>query len=259
MYRIFSPGRRRAALAISPPPFFADLFLQGFPLINYDEARRFFRTIDPETAKRYTDYWESVRPTGDMEIFQRYLFAFCSVHTTFKGNVNGYQAIKNYNDWANNPEVLLRNLKESGAGLHNNRAKFIKEFADVYWADPKSFCFTSKKRHVARRDEITSKIKGLGVAKVSFALEMIHPNQARVVCGDVHQLRLYGIEGLEYNSSAKGRAIYRKMENHWVVNSHKAGVSPYVARCIFWDQLQNKPNPRYWSYVLEKEGMGYAC
>jgi len=228
-------------------------------LIDYSKARDFFKTINPDIAKRYTDYWESLRPQDDMEIFQRYLFAFCSVHTTFRGNVNGYQAIKNYNNWAGKPEVLLENLKESRAGLHNSRAKYIQHFSNLYWDRPSDFRFTTKKRHIAKRDEITSKIYGLGVAKVSFALEMIHPSEARVVCGDVHQLRLYGIEGLEYNSSPTGRATYRKMENHWVTSSRKAGVSPYVARCIFWDQLQSKPNPRYWSYVLEKEGTNYAC
>lgn len=222
-------------------------------MISYDKARQFFKTIDPETAKRYTEYWASVEPKTDLEVFQRYLFAFCSVHTTFKGNVNGYLAIRDYDKWADKPEVLLENLKNSGAGLHNNRAKFIGKFSSMYWNEPKAFRFTSKRLHVSKRDEIAKKIYGLGLAKVSFALEMVHPTTARVVCGDVHQLRLYGIEGLDYNSSPTCKKIYRKMENHWVTGSAKAGVSPYVARCIFWDQLQNKPDSRYWSYVLEKD------
>lgn len=247
-----------AVSLVSLTLFFADFFFKVFQLIDYSKARDFFKTINPDIAKRYTDYWESIRPESDTEIFQRYLFAFCSVHTTFRGNINGYQAIKDYNAWAGKPDVLLESLKDSKAGLHNNRAKYIQEFSKIYWDRPSNFRFTTKKRHIAKRDEITSKIKGLGVAKVSFALEMIHPSEARVVCGDVHQLRLYGIESLEYNSSPTGRATYRKMENHWVTSSRKAGVSPYVARCIFWDQLQSKPNSRYWSYVLEKEGVDYG-
>lgn len=217
---------------------------------DYGPARNFFKSINPDIAKQYSEYWESVAPKNDYECFQRYLFAFCSVHTTFKGNINGYLAIKDYNAWADNHDKLLELLKESKAGLQNNRAKYIAQFSRQYWADPKRFRFTSKKNHVSKRDEIAGRISGLGLAKVSFALEMIHPNAARVVCGDIHQLRFYGMEECRYNSVAEKKA-YRQMENHWVTGATKAGVSSYVARCIFWDRLQGKEDSRYWSFTLE--------
>ncbi len=217
---------------------------------DYGPARNFFKTIDADTANRYRDYWESVAPKNDYESFQRYLFAFCSVHTTFKGNVNGYLAIKDYNTWADNHDRLLELLKDSKAGLHNNRAKYIMQFSRQYWADPQRFRFTSKKNHVSKRNEIAERISGLGLAKVSFALEMIHPNSARVVCGDIHQLRFYGMEECRYKNAAEVKQ-YRLMENHWVTGAAKAGVSSYVARCIFWDKLQGKDDSRYWSFTLE--------
>lgn len=222
----------------------------GVGLLLYEPARNFFKSIDSDAIKKYSDYWESIAPKNDFEIFQRYLFAFCSVHTTFQGNVNAYLAIKDYNNWADKPDVLLDLLKNSKAGLHNNRSKYIMDFTKIYWADPKRFKFTSKKNHVSKRDEIADRVSGLGLAKVSFALEMTHPNSARVLCGDVHQLRFYGIENCRYKTAAEKKQ-YRLMENHWITLSSKTGVSPYVARCIFWDKLQNKQDSRYWSFTLE--------
>jgi thermostable 8-oxoguanine DNA glycosylase len=219
--------------------------------LEKSKAEVFFATFPREKVSEYKDYWQSVKPKNKDDIFRRYLFAYCSVHTTWKGNCAGYNAIKDFNDWINNKETLREKLHKSGVGLHNNRTTYIWDFATKFWANPKDFYFTTKKGHVKKRDSIVSKINGIGLAKVSFALEMIHPNEARVLCGDIHQLRLYDMEHLKYNKSAVGIDTYKKMERHWVVNCGKHKVPPYIARSIYWDALQNKENSRYWSFVLE--------
>ena len=220
-------------------------------VMNTEKADEFFKNLPQEKVQPYKEYWESVKPKTNAEIFQRYLFAFCSVHTTFQGNVKGYNAIKNYEEWQEDENILREKLRLSGVGLHNNRTKYIWSFKDKFWANPKDFYFTSKKYHIKKRDSILSKVKGIALAKVSFALEMIHPNEARVLCGDIHQLRLYDMEHLKYNKSRSGTDQYKKMERHWSVNCGKAGVPSYIARSIYWDNLQKKEDSRYWSYVLE--------
>jgi hypothetical protein len=64
-------------------------------------------------------------------------------------------------------------------------------------------------------------------------------------------LRLYDMEKLKYNKSKSGTNLYKKMERHWVVNCGKQGVPSYIARSIYWDNLQKKEDSRYWSFVLE--------
>ena len=216
-----------------------------------NRADEFFRAFPTQKIQAYKEYWESVRPQNHGDIFRRYLFSFMSVHTSWKGNVRGYEAIKNYDEWLDDKELLREKLKNSGVGLYNNRTKYLWAFKDQFWSNPKDFYLTTKKYHVKKRDEIVNKIMGLGMAKVSFALEMIHPNEARVLCGDVHQLRLYNMEHLTYNKSKQGIQKYKRMEQHWSVNCGKLKVPSYVARCIYWDALQSKEDSRYWSYVLE--------
>jgi thermostable 8-oxoguanine DNA glycosylase len=219
--------------------------------MSKSKADIFFSTFPRDKILAYKQYWESVRPQNIEDIFRRYLFAYCSVHTTWKGNCAGYNAIKNFNDWIDNEEVLKDKLHKSGVGLHNNRTKYIWDFATKFWANPKDFYFTAKKGHVKKRDAIVNKISGIGLAKVSFALEMIHPNEARVLCGDVHQLRLYDMETLKYNKSKSGTNLYKKMESHWMINCGKHKIPSYIARSIYWDALQKKEDSRYWSFVLE--------
>jgi thermostable 8-oxoguanine DNA glycosylase len=220
---------------------------------NYcrSKADEFFTNFPREKIVSYKEYWESVRPQNTADIFRRYLFAYCSVHTTWKGNCSGYQAIKNFNEWIDDQEILRQKLATSGVGLHNNRTKYIWNFSQQFWQNPKDFYLTTKKYHVRKRDSIVDRIMGLGMAKVSFALEMIHPNECRVLCGDVHQLRLYNMEHLTYNKSREGTKKYKQMEQHWSVNCGKLKVPSYIARSIYWDALQKKEDSRYWSYVLE--------
>ncbi len=219
-------------------------------VMNTSKADEFFKNFPKDKVVAYKDYWESIRPNNHDEIFRRYLFAYMSVHTTWKSNVAGYNAIKNFSEWLEDKELLREKIKNSGCGLYNNRTKFIWDFKDKFWADPKSFYLTTKKYHVKKRDQIVNNISGLGTAKVSFALEQSHPNECRVFCGDTHMLELYGMKTLTYQSK-KGLDLYKKMERHWSVNCGKIGVPAYIARSIFWDAKQNKTDSRYWSYVFE--------
>lgn len=221
-------------------------------MMDKTKADIFFETFPKDRVVAYKEYWESVRPQNVDDIFRRYLFAYCSVHTTWKGNCAGYGAIKNFAEWIDDENLLREKLHKSGVGLHNNRTKYIWDFNQKFWANPKDFYFTTKKGHVKKRDAIVNKIKGIGLAKVSFALEMIHPNEARVLCGDVHQLRLYDMEHLKYNKSRSGIDTYKKMERHWMVSCGKHKIPSYIARSIFWDALQKKEDSRYWSFVLEQ-------
>ena len=221
--------------------------------INYttSKADEFFANFPRDKVVSYKEYWESIRPQNNADIFRRYLFAYMSVHTTWKSNVAGYNAIKNFNEWLDNQELLREKIKNSGCGLYNNRTKFIWDFKDKFWANPKNFYFTAKKYHVKKRDQIVNNISGLGTAKVSFALEQSHPNECRVFCGDTHMLELYGMKTLTYQSK-KGLDLYKKMERHWSISCGKIGVPAYIARSIFWDIKQNKEDSRYWSYVFEQ-------
>lgn len=209
----------------------------------YSRVEKFFDSLDANDVDRYCDYWAFISPKSDQDSFRRWLFAFMSVHTGWQSNVNGYEAIRKL-DWWHDQQVLLNKLKHSGVGLHNNRTKFVWQFNQKFWQDPDKYIgIPTEWRN--RRNELVKDVLGLGMAKVSFALEMIHPNDCEVVCMDTHMFQAYGLD------QTKDANLYEHIEAHWINMCRAHKIPCYIARCLYWDAIQKKKDSRYWSYVLE--------
>jgi thermostable 8-oxoguanine DNA glycosylase len=215
------------------------------PSYNPAKVESFFNSLDSTEIKTYTDYWKSVEPKGTSEVFKRWLFAFMSVHTSWKSNISGYLAIRNWWEWLNNDQELENRIIASGAGLHKNRTRFISTFAKDYWANTEAFQKSEDETWVAYRDRLVKRVLGLGMAKVSFSLEMMFPAEADVTCLDTHLFQVYGLD------QTKDGKQYHAIERHWIEMCKMWNVSPYVARCIWWDRNQGYTDSRYWSFVLE--------
>lgn len=196
----------------------------------------------------YSNYWSGVAAQDDNEYFRRWLFAFCSVHTTWKSNVNAYNAIKDFKVWMTDKEELRRLLICSRAGMHNNRTKYIWAFKEDFWADPTVYYRGLHEPWSNARNRLEQRVAGLGLAKTTFALEMAFPLEVKLTCLDVHMLRLYGVER---RNGRQTQQQYEQIETDWVGRSEALGVSPYVARCAYWDKKQGYKDSRYWSHCLE--------
>lgn len=216
--------------------------------INYAEAESFFASITKQEIDFQSSYWSALKPVNDTEIFQRFLFAFTSVHTTWESNIRAYSLIKNWWEWINNWQLLEEKLKESRSGLYNNRVRYIKDFCSKFWSNPTFYKKADNESWVEYRNRVEASILGLGMAKSSFSIEMMYPTEADITCLDTHLFQLYGLD------QSKNSKKYEEIERHWVKMCFEYNVSCYVARCIYWDRKQGHTNSRYWSYVLEDEG-----
>jgi hypothetical protein len=205
-----------------------------------------FKDISNSDAVRYVDYWGGLAAETDADLFERFLFAFMSVHTTWESNVRGFKAIREFDRWIDDDDALEGRLRTSGAGLYANRTRFIGEFGHRFWADPSFYRRRTREAWPVYRDRLEADILGLGPAKVSFALEMAFPLEAEVLCLDVHMLRLYGRRGVGLRVGE-----YERMEADWVARSRAAEIPAYIVKQVHWDNKQGKPDSRYWSYVLE--------
>lgn len=206
-----------------------------------------FRDISNSDATRYALYWEGLEARTDAQLFQRFLFAYMSVHTTWESNVNGYNAIEDFEAWIGTRDGLRTRLVRSGVGLHNNRAKWISSFSDVFWSNPARYRRGVRESWPSYRDRLEKGITGLGPAKVSFALELAFPLEAEVVCLDVHMLRAYGKKDQNLKVGE-----YERYEHDWLGRCRAAEMPSYIVKQMHWDRLQGKPDSRYWSHVLEE-------
>jgi thermostable 8-oxoguanine DNA glycosylase len=214
----------------------------------YEKIEDFFTTLDYSLVDEYKTYWnDAVSPKNDSEVFQRWLFAFMSVHTSWKRNIIGYEAIKNWWEWLNNWEELLRRIDDSKVGMQNNRLKYISEFSHKFWKNPSVYRKDNNETWVSYRDRLKERTLGLGPAKTSFAIEMCYPIDAKICCLDTHMFQAYGLD------QSKDLKKYGEIELHWITMCNLWQIPPYIARCLYWDRKQGYSNSRYWSYALEPE------
>jgi hypothetical protein len=210
----------------------------------FNTVERYFHSVSTDEINRHKEYWMKIIPDSSEEVFKRYLFAFLSVHTTYERNMEAYKLTKDWYNWFNKEDVLLDRLKQSGAGLFNNRTKYISAFAVDYWSDSKKYQKQQNESWIECRDRIEKLITGLGIAKSSFALEMIYPLSAQLTCLDVHLFRFYGLD------QTKDRRLYKTIEQHWINWSKMFNMPPYIARAIYWNRNQNKLDCSYWADCL---------
>jgi thermostable 8-oxoguanine DNA glycosylase len=212
--------------------------------VDFSKVDLLFNSFDSKEVQTYKDYWQGVAPKNDTEMFQRWLFAFMSVHTTWEANVKGYEALKDWTVWFKDELQLRKLIVDARVGLHNNRTRFISVFARKFWENPELFKCQNDNWQTFRNG-LVKDILGLGIAKVSFALEMIYPNEAQVTCMDTHLFQAYGLD------QSKDATRYKEIETYWLDMCRMWNIPSYIARCILWDRKQDKTDSRYWSYVLE--------
>lgn len=209
----------------------------------------YFSTIPADKLKSYSDYWESIRPETEEDVFRRWIFAFTSIHTTWESNIRAYNALKGLTDWLNNKDKLKELLIESKCGLYNNRTKFIWDFKEDFFANQQEFNKKETESWTGFRDRLDKRLVGIGITKVSFTLEMCYPNEAAVVCLDTHMMKIYDMK--EVRSTGAPKRKYEESEADLITRSNEVKTAPYISRCLYWDINQGKEDPRYWSYVLE--------
>jgi len=214
-------------------------------------ATAFLSQVDAVKLSYYTDYWKTITPKDNKEKFKRWLFAYASVHTTWKSNVSLYKHLEDC-AWVGNSNELMKRIKDSRAGLYNNRTKWIGRFSDKFWEDPGLFERRIDEPWLDYRNRMDELILGLGRAKIAFAQEMIDPLNVQLLCTDVHVLKLHGYTSKEINKHIKDKD-FDVIENHWVSTCINNKIPSALARFIYWDTKQKKINSRYWSHLLESE------
>lgn len=219
--------------------------------MNFEDV---FSTKHQTKILSYEEYWKSISPTNNNEIFKRWLFAYTSIHSTWQSNVRSYNHIKNFEQWKNDKSKLAELLFLSKSGLQNQRTENIWDFKNKFFNNPDSFIKSSNESWVNLRNRLAQNLKGIGLAKVSFALELCYPNNVEIVCLDVHMLRALRMNEQGYRADSKKEiAEYMTGENVWLEKSKRIETSPYITRCLYWDILQGHKNSRYWSSCLESQ------
>ncbi len=193
---------------------------------------------------RYVRDWTTIMPTSDHSNLNRWRFAYCTVHTPWLRSCEQYNAIKNTYE-NTNKESLIKILKNTSGGMWDIKATGISTLHE-YWQDTPEI-FEPQTNWQRFRNNLVSKLKKLGFAKTSFAIEMIHPHEAQCICIDRHMFKAFGWENVDRACSPEQ---YHYYENWWIDLSNSFGIAPVVSRNLFWDKIQQQPSSMYWAKYL---------
>lgn len=205
----------------------------------------FFDTIDYDTVDRYKQDWQTIMPKNEQEHINRYRFAYCTVHTSWANSCDQYNAIKRTNADTTYGS-LHRMLKNSAGGMYQIKAFGINNLQSM-WTNNRKLFVPNTNNWQTWRTKLSNNLKKLGLAKTSFAIEMIRPLDAQIICIDRHMFKAFGWDNVDkpctYNQ-------YKYYEDYWCELSNSVGVAPVISRNMFWDKIQNQPDSMYWAKYL---------
>lgn len=215
-------------------------------------VRAYFRDVAENQRKRhdkYRFYHNSVAPKNPTQYLRRLQFAVCSAFQGWQANVKMMEVIKQMPP--NFTEKQLEDaFKKAGTGLYR-RAKSLHKLTTDFKQNSISYMPRPGEDWESLRNRLVEKKVGMGLAKASFALELLFPENCRVVCLDRWILADYGIKIGDTGWD------YREKEEHWIKAGDNYELNPTMVRHMRWDDYHGKINTRYWSYVLEDKGSDY--
>lgn len=207
--------------------------------------------VNQSKVAQYKQDWSKITPVTDEDIFNRYVFSFLSVHTSWSTNVRSYLLLMQNKKAFSNKQELANLIRLGGAQYYNTKAEGIFRFNKDFYANPNQFKLTQERNGPDIRNTIMQKCYGLGFAKTAFALEMCFPLLNQSVCLDTHMLQLYGYEdATQRGKIGSKKSVYLELETHWLSKCKQLGIPPTIARAIWWDEKQQKPNSNYWTHAL---------
>ena len=206
---------------------------------------------NPEKLERYlVDWGLDIKPRSEHGILNRWRFAFCTVHTPWLRSCEQYQDIQHAYE---NIDIdsLERKLSLSAGGMYAIKAEGIDNLHNLWRSTRELFDLdelSSRTEWRAQRNKLTQKLDKLGMAKTSFALEMLEPLKAKVICIARPMFNAFGWENVDISSTNKQYEYY---EDYWLDLSAEYGVPPVITRNLFWDVIQQKQSSMYWGEYLK--------
>ena len=160
--------------------------------LDFGNVEQKINSIRQSTIDRYCDYWHGIEPRNTEDKWRRWLFAFVSIRAQWKANKESYRMLAGEN-WQTKDELSFI-LHKSRIGLVPMRERAIWEFTQEVKKDRSIIEPHFDDTWQTWRNRLVKKFFGIGLAKVSFAMEMCYPMYCGVVCLDTHILKMYGVD-----------------------------------------------------------------
>lgn len=205
-----------------------------FALIIEQSAEQHRRAIDRYIEARLPSYRKAarrIRPNlrDEGQIRARIAFAILTANAPFQASVDALAYCKATN-WQPEPEGLLR-----FAGMTPAKADYIRQL-------PQADCIFGllkqpRESWKAYRLRLKASVKGLGLAKASFAAAMLYPTRADLACIDTHMQQVF----LGHSAfKSIGLKAYEQAEEAVRQVAKRHHVMTFLAQWMIWDHKRGQ-------------------
>lgn len=177
---------------------------------------------------------------SDTAVYWRIQFALLSVHSPIEATFEAYRQVRLWHarfkrlPSRQRLQTLLLGAKGSNGQVTQycwQKSGYMLEF-DKAWKSDRT-CFTRNGETDSDwRFRLVRNVKGLGIAKASFAVALANPSTSSVCCVDTHMWQLW--HGQPPRSSI-GKRAYLEVETAIRDLGASAGLGAFVAQWALWD------------------------
>ena len=220
-------------------------FNGAIKLISGDDAA--LRECLNISGQRYQAMAETIDPgEAEKEIYWRIIFSIVSVNSRFDATRRVYEALRlwsaRFGRLPNERKLgtILRIPGVDGVVQYaNSKARYIKEF-DSNWRMDRGAFTRNGDDDLTWRMRMKAAVKGLGMAKSSFAVALSSPASSDVCCIDTHMFQLF--TGT-YPRRGISKGVYLGMEERVRGLAREAGISTFACQWCLWDAKRGIVEP----------------
>lgn len=201
------------------------------------------------TRDRYEAYVKAI-DVGESErsTYWRIMFAVLSVHSPLEATFAAYRSLRLWKArFGRIPTVpVLKRLLLNARGDDGTvtqycyqKATYLRAF-DVAWSKDRTGFVRGDDTDLAWRDRLQRNVKGLGLAKASFAVALSAPSTSDVCCIDTHMYQLFVGK---VPTSTISRRQYLELEDKVRALGKEYGLGTFTAQWCLWDAKRGSSNP----------------
>ncbi len=199
------------------------------------------------TGEKYRAYSQAIDVgESDKATYWRIVFSILSVHSPLDATFEAYTALRLWRArFKRTPsQQTLRSLLLHARGVDGivqytyQKSSYIRAF-DFNWNEDKSRFLRNGDTDDAWRIRIQANVKGLGLAKASFAVALSNPSTSDVCCVDTHIWQLF--TGTVPKSTI-ARKAYLAIESRIRELGKEYGLSTFACSWALWDAKRGVSN-----------------
>lgn len=220
----------------------------GIKLIGHGDEDA-MREVLAYTAPRYADFVKAIDVgETDKAVYWRIIFSILSVHSPIDATFEAYRALRLWRArFGRFPRQatavrIIRNARGTDGVVQyqNQKADYVCGF-DEAWRKDSTLFTRNGESDDAWRLRLQRNVRGLGLAKASFAVALAAPATSDVCCIDTHMFALF-TDGRP-PSKMIGKRAYLAIEERVRKLAHEFNLSTFACQWALWDARRGVTNP----------------